>query len=116
MKEIKLDEKYEKKISEQITKIIKSKTRKRIVTYILLLIFALVITELFSKIGAKLDMEFVFGQLCIFVVYVVANLYNSLLEKEFYSEIDNFLFNDDEISKKINDEINKYKEENQKEG
>ena len=56
-------------------------------------------------------MEFIFGQLCIFVVYVVFNLFNNLLEKEFYSELDNLMLNDDEISKKINDEIKKYEEE-----
>lgn len=111
MKEIKLDEKHEKKLSEQITKIVKSTKKKRTVTYILLMIFVFVITMLFSKIGTKLDMEFIFGQLCIFVVYVVLNLFNNLLKKEFYSELDNLILNDDEISKKINDEMKKYKEE-----
>lgn len=115
MKEIKLNlsEDKEKEMAEQITKIMKKQGRKRIVINILLLIFVVVVTMLFSKIGTKLDMEFIFGQLCVVVVWAVPYLYNHLLSKDTYKKIENLLFDDDELMQKITNEINKYeKEEN----
>lgn len=110
MKEIKLNlsEEKEKEMAEQITKIMKKQGRKRIIINILLLIFVIVVTMLFSKIGTKLDMEFTFGQLCVVVVWVVPYLYNRFLSKDTYKKIEKLLFDNEELMQNITDEINKY--------
>lgn len=110
MKEIKLNlsEEKEKEMAEQITKIMKKQGRKRIIINILLLIFVIVVTMLFSKIGTKLDMEFTFGQLCVVVVWGVPYLYNRFLSKDTYKKIEKLLFDNEELMQNITDEINKY--------
>lgn len=111
MKEIKLDEEHEEKLSKQITKILKRKKRKEIITWILLIIFTFVVTMTFSKIGAKLDAEFIFGQLCIGVVCGTIYLFKDLLEKDCYAEIESLILNDENVAKKINDAISQYEKE-----
>lgn len=112
MKEINLNlsEEKEKKIAEQITKIIKRRKIKKIVINILLIVFTIVVTRAFSKLGTKLEAEFIFGQLCMAVVYCALYLYNYLISKSTYTEIENLLFNDEEIMQNITNEINKYEE------
>ena len=113
MKEIKLNlsEDKEKEMAEQITKIIKKQVGKRIIINILLLIFVVVVTMLFSKMGTKLDMGFLFGQLCTVVVLLVPYLYNRLLSKDTYKKIEKLLFDNEELMQNITDEINKYERE-----
>lgn len=112
MKEINLNlsEEKEKKIAEQITKIIKRRKIKKIVINILLIVFTIVVTMAFSKLGTKLEAEFIFGQLCIGVVCCASYLYNYLISKSTYTEIESLLFNDEEIMQNITNEINKYEE------
>lgn len=112
MKEINLNlsEEKEKKIAEQITKIIKRRKIKKIVINILLIVFTIVVTKAFSKLGTKLEAEFIFGQLCMVVVYCISYLYNYLISKSTYTEIESLLFNDEEIMQNITNEINKYEE------
>lgn len=112
MKEINLNlsEEKEKKIAEQITKIIKRRKIKKIVINILLIVFTIVVTRAFFKLGTKLEAKFLFGQLCMVVVYCTSYLYNYLISKSTYTEIENLLFNDEEIMQNITNEINKYEE------
>lgn len=112
MKEINLNlgEEKEKELSIEIAKIMKRGNIKRIINFALLLIFSISITMLFIKIRKKLDAEFLFGQLCVGIVFGTSYLYSYLITKSTYTEIESLLFNDEEVMQNITNEINKYEE------
>lgn len=110
MKEININLGEEKELSIEIAKIMKRRNIKRIINFVLLLIFSILITMLFTKIGKKLDAEFLFGQLCVVIVFGTSYLYNYLITKSTYTEIESLIFNDEEVMQNITNEINKYEE------
>lgn len=113
MKEIKinLSEKNQEELNEKLKKLFSKQRKRNIAITILQVIFVIVLTMTFSKIGKKLEAEFLFGQLTMFLIFIVASGLTHYLQKLKHEEIQKTLFENKELADIINQKIEEIEED-----
>jgi len=110
MVNLKLDDEMQKELEEKMFKQRRKKKIRLITTSVLMIVFAIVVTLTFIKVGDRFNIEFIMGQLCIFVIFTVTTLVNAYFQNLNHDELEQIL---DEVGveKLIEEQIEKINRE-----
>lgn len=85
-------------LGRDIEKCLKYKKKKIILAILMLVIFSVILTLLFIRIGNKYNIQFLAGQLTIMIITLVSRYFIKMVEKDICRRMTNLILQSDEIN------------------